>query len=102
MSVALSVEEVQTFLSLIPEERIQRELNAVTWNENVFQESCTVAEIAQCAATSEYMQIEKAPARNALQMLTTTKYILFAARFFFGCVVSICSMCVVKLTKVFS
>ncbi len=32
----------------------------------------------------------------------TTKYILFAARFFFGCVVNIFSVCVVKLTKVFS
>ncbi len=28
-------------------------------------------------------------------------FFLFAARFFFGCVVSICSICVVKLMKVF-
>ncbi len=57
------------------------------------------------------MQIEKAQANqeNILIILTadgtnahnTTKYILFAARFFFGCVVSICSVCVVKLTKGF-
>ncbi len=30
MAVSLSVEEVQTFLSLIAEERIQRELDGVT------------------------------------------------------------------------
>ncbi len=36
--LSLSVEEVQMFLSLIAEERIQRELGA-TWNEKVFQES---------------------------------------------------------------
>ncbi len=39
MAVSLSVEEVQTFLSLIAEEQIQRELNGATENENVFQES---------------------------------------------------------------
>ncbi len=33
MSVSLSVEEVQTFLSLIAEERIQRELDGATRNE---------------------------------------------------------------------
>ncbi len=31
MSVSLSVEEVQTFLSLIAEERIQRELDGATF-----------------------------------------------------------------------
>ncbi len=35
LSVSLSVEEVQMFLSLIAEERIQRELDGVTWNEKV-------------------------------------------------------------------
>ncbi len=59
-----------------------------------------VAERAQRAATSENMQIEKAPANqeNIFISLTadganahnTNKYILFAACFFFGCVVSIC------------
>ncbi len=39
MAVSLSVEEVQTFLSLIAKERIQRELDGATRNENVFQES---------------------------------------------------------------
>ncbi len=39
ISVSLSVEEVQMFLSLIGEERIQRELDGVTRNEKVFQES---------------------------------------------------------------
>ncbi len=58
------------------------------------------------------MQIEKSPANqeNIFIILTadganahnTTKYILFAARFFFGCVVGISSVCIVKLTKVFS
>ncbi len=58
----------------------------------------------------KHMQIEKAPANqgNIFSSLTadganahnTTKCILFAARFFFGCVVSICSMCVFKMTKV--
>ncbi len=33
MSVSLSVEEVQTFLSLIAEERIQRELDGAMPNE---------------------------------------------------------------------
>ncbi len=33
MAAAWSVEEVQTFLSLIAEERIQRELDGVTRNE---------------------------------------------------------------------
>ncbi len=33
MAVSLSVEEVQTFLSLIAEERIQRELDGATQNE---------------------------------------------------------------------
>ncbi len=36
MAVSLSVEEVQTVLSLIPEERIQRELNGATRNEKSF------------------------------------------------------------------
>ncbi len=46
---------------------------------------------------SQHKQIKKhtAIAHN------TTKYILFAARFFFGCVVSTCSVCVVKLRKSF-
>ncbi len=58
------------------------------------------------------MQIEKARANqeNIFSSFTadgenahnTTKYILFAARFFFGCVVSIYSVCVVKLRKLFS
>ncbi len=39
MAVSLSVEEVQMFLSLIAEERIQRELDGATRNEKVFQES---------------------------------------------------------------
>ncbi len=38
MAVLWSVEEVQTFLSLIAEERIQRELDGTMRNENVFQE----------------------------------------------------------------
>ncbi len=38
MAVSRSVEEVQTFLSLIAEERIQRELDGTMRNENVFQE----------------------------------------------------------------
>ncbi len=29
-------------------------------------------------------------------------FVLFAARFFFGCVVSVCSVCVVKFRKLFS
>ncbi len=33
IAVSLSVEEVHTFLSLIAEERIQRELDGATWNE---------------------------------------------------------------------
>ncbi len=47
---------------------------------------------------SQYRQIKK----HAANAHNTTKYMLFVARFFFGCVVSICSMCVVKLTKVVS
>ncbi len=47
---------------------------------------------------SQHKQIKK----HAANAHNTTKYILFAARLFFGCVVSICSMCVVKLMKVFS
>ncbi len=39
ISVSLSVEEVQTVLSLIAEERIQRERDGATRNLNVFQES---------------------------------------------------------------
>ncbi len=45
---------------------------------------------------SQHKQINKHTANPH----NTTKYILFAAHFFFGCVVSICSVCVVKLTKV--
>ncbi len=45
---------------------------------------------------SQHKQIKKHTANTH----NTTKSILFAARFFFGCVVSICSVCVVKLTKV--
>ncbi len=37
MAVSWSVEEVQTFLSLIAEERIQRELDGATQNEKVFR-----------------------------------------------------------------
>ncbi len=47
---------------------------------------------------SQHKQIKK----HAANAHNITKYILFAAHFFFGCVVSICSVCVVKLTKVFS
>ncbi len=47
---------------------------------------------------SKHKQIKK----HAANAHNTTKYILFAVRFFFGCVVSICRVCVVKLTKVFS
>ncbi len=82
-------------------------------------EYITVAERAQRAATSEstsksrnnfhhfdcrwckcsqHKQIKN----HTANAHNTTKYILFAERFFFGCVVSICSVCVVKLTKVFS
>ncbi len=39
MADSLSVEKVQTILSLLAEEWIQRELDGVTWNEKVFQES---------------------------------------------------------------
>ncbi len=39
MAVSLSVEEVQTVLLLIAEERIQRKCDGVTQNEEVFQES---------------------------------------------------------------
>ncbi len=42
MSVSLSVEEEQTVLSLIAEERIQRERDGATRNSNVFQESQAV------------------------------------------------------------
>ncbi len=38
MAVSWSVEEVQMFLSLIAEERIQQELDGATRNEKVFQE----------------------------------------------------------------
>ncbi len=40
MSVSLSVEEVQTFLSLIDEERIQRELDGATRNEKALFLEC--------------------------------------------------------------
>ncbi len=41
--------------------------------------------------------------RNAQQMLTTQPNTFYLQRVsFFGCVVSICSVCVIKLTKVFS
>ncbi len=39
MAVSLSVEEVQTVLLLIAEERIQWELDGAMQNEKVFQES---------------------------------------------------------------
>ncbi len=58
------------------------------------------------------MQIEKARANQENIFISFTadganahniaKYILFAARIFFGCVVSVCSVCVVKLRKLFS
>ncbi len=38
MAVSLSFEEVQAFLSLIDEERIQRERDGAEQNLNVFQE----------------------------------------------------------------
>ncbi len=47
---------------------------------------------------SQHKQIKK----HTVNAHNTTKYILFAARFFFGCAVSICSVCVVKLRKLFS
>ncbi len=56
------------------------------------------------------MQIEKAPANQEdIIRLTagganahnTNKYILFGVHFLFGCVLSICSECVVKLRKLF-
>ncbi len=47
---------------------------------------------------SQHKQIKK----HTANAHNTSKYILFAARFFFGCVVSVCSVSVVKLTKVFS
>ncbi len=52
-----------------------------------------------CKLRKQFRQFDNAHAANAHN---TTKYILFVARFFFGCVVSICSVCVVKLMKVFS
>ncbi len=45
---------------------------------------------------SQYRQIKK----HAANAHNTTKYILFVARFFFGCVVSISSLCVLKLEEV--
>ncbi len=45
---------------------------------------------------SQHKQIKK----HTTNAHNTTKYILFAVRFFFGCVVSIWSVCVVKMTKV--
>ncbi len=45
MSVSLSVEEVQTFLSLIDEERIQREINGATRNEKAL---CIFLECVFC------------------------------------------------------
>ncbi|KAK0146562.1 Zinc finger protein with KRAB and SCAN domains 2 [Merluccius polli] len=47
-STPWSVEEVQTFLSLVAEERIQRELDGTTRNEKIYQE------IAQLMATHGY------------------------------------------------
>ncbi|KAG2459175.1 PKP4 protein, partial [Polypterus senegalus] len=38
MAVSWSIEEAQTFISLVAEERIQRELDGATRNENVFQD----------------------------------------------------------------
>ncbi len=46
---------------------------------------------------SQHKQIKK----HTANAHNTTKYILFAARLFFVCVVSICSVCVVKLRKLF-
>ncbi len=46
---------------------------------------------------SQHKQIKK----HTANAHNTTKYILFAARFFFVCVVSICSVCVVKFRKLF-
>ncbi len=45
---------------------------------------------------SQHKQIKK----HTTNAHNRSKYIIFAARFFFGCVVSICSVCVVKMTKV--
>ncbi len=73
-----------------------------------------VAERAQRAATSEntrkkkkHQQIKKTSSsvwQQVVQMLTTqTHKELYLQRVsLFGCVVSVCSMCVVKLTKLFS
>ncbi len=46
---------------------------------------------------SQHKQVKK----HTANAHNTTKYIWFAARFFFGCVVSICSMCVSNLWSCF-
>ncbi|KAG2457593.1 KPCA kinase, partial [Polypterus senegalus] len=53
MAVSWSIEEVQTFLSLVAEERIQRELDGATRNENVFQE-------VACGAYDDVTAVEAA------------------------------------------
>ena len=53
MAESWSVDEVQTFLSLVAEERIQRELDGATRNEKVFQE------VAQLLAAHGYHRTYK-------------------------------------------
>ncbi len=79
------------------------------YNEALLQQRNSTKCISARCNFRKHMQIEKAPANQENVFIIFTadgtnahKYILFAARFFFGCVVSNCSMCIVKLTKVFS
>ncbi len=69
-----------------------------------------VAERAQCAATWEHMQIEKAPANQENIFINVTadaanthntpnEEFYMQCVSLFGYVVSICSACIVKLTK---
>ncbi|XP_067284024.1 uncharacterized protein [Pseudorasbora parva] len=53
MTVLWSVDEVRTFLSLVAEERIQRDLNGMTRNEKVFKE------VAQLLAAHGYHRTYK-------------------------------------------
>jgi hypothetical protein len=53
MAESWSVDEVQTFLSLVAEERIQREIDGATRNEKVFQE------VAQLLAAHGYHRTYK-------------------------------------------
>lgn len=53
MAESWSVDEVQTFLLLVAEERIQRELDGATRNEKIFQE------VAQLLAAHGYRRTFK-------------------------------------------